>query len=74
MTQKLSLRSKIAFNLTIILKFSYTIKDVQEWEAGEYKCVATVNGFPSKYLLHELHLKGNLINFEFIFKDHLLFI
>uniref|UniRef100_A0A915E080 Ig-like domain-containing protein n=1 Tax=Ditylenchus dipsaci TaxID=166011 RepID=A0A915E080_9BILA len=37
---------------------NYTITNAQEWEAGEYICVASVAGFPSKSLTHRLYLKG----------------
>ena len=37
---------------------NYTINNVQEWEAGEYRCVADVRGFPQKTLYHLIHIKG----------------
>ncbi|CAK5093184.1 unnamed protein product [Meloidogyne enterolobii] len=35
-----------------------TIKNAQDWEEGEYRCIAEVEGFPSKTLYHQLYLKG----------------
>lgn len=57
----LNLRS---IKTSIIFIFSYTIKNAQDWEAGEYKCVATVHGFPPKNLTHQLHLKGITTSFK----------
>uniref|UniRef100_A0A1I8BND4 Ig-like domain-containing protein n=1 Tax=Meloidogyne hapla TaxID=6305 RepID=A0A1I8BND4_MELHA len=35
-----------------------TVKNAQDWEEGEYRCIAEVEGFPSKTLYHQLYLKG----------------
>ncbi|KAI1716921.1 immunoglobulin domain-containing protein [Ditylenchus destructor] len=42
---------------------NYTISNAQDWEAGEYRCVATVNGFTERSLTHNLYLKGPPIVF-----------
>ncbi|KAF7630886.1 hypothetical protein Mgra_00008852 [Meloidogyne graminicola] len=37
---------------------NFTIKNAQDWEEGEYRCIAQVEDFSPKILYHQLYLKG----------------